>query len=244
MQYRQSHTISSNTQAQQHVQSMKPEFPKSEFPIAISVLGMGETGMVLAAVLAAMGHSVICSDYDLRLVSSVNNGRFVSNEPDLDILVNQAVADSQLIATSDTCSAIRHSQLVFVCQTSVESSKLPNGQVFDARRNQLNELSVMLGKMDRFHSIVYARKVLTADCRTDLIGTLENSSYKTCGVDFGFCLLPCLFNSNQAIQDLQSIDRIKLGANDQKSVGLSAFVLGELCNHIYCTSFEDASTNA
>ena len=71
---------------------MKPKFD------SVCVIGLGYVGLPTAAILASRGVRVIGVDVDGTAVSLVNQGRVHIVEPDLDVLVNGAVATGNLRA--------------------------------------------------------------------------------------------------------------------------------------------------
>jgi len=65
----------------------------------ISVLGLGYVGLPVCAALASRGFEVIGVDVEPRIVETINTGRIHIVEPDLDMLVQAAVASGKLRAT-------------------------------------------------------------------------------------------------------------------------------------------------
>jgi len=66
----------------------------------VCVIGMGYVGLPTAAVLASRGVPVLGVDIDENAVSLINDGKIHIVEPDLDILVNGAVATGKLRAST------------------------------------------------------------------------------------------------------------------------------------------------
>ena len=69
---------------------MKPDIK------TVCVLGLGYVGLPMAAVLASRGLSVLGVDINEQTVTLINQGKVPIVEPDLDILVNAAVATGRL----------------------------------------------------------------------------------------------------------------------------------------------------
>ena len=78
---------------------MKPTFDK------VCVLGLGYVGLPTAAILASRGVPVIGVDVERNTVALINQGRVHIVEPDLDVLVNGAVATGKLHAAEAPESA-------------------------------------------------------------------------------------------------------------------------------------------
>jgi len=67
---------------------------------SVCVIGLGYVGLPTAAVLASRGLNVLGVDIDERAVALINEGKVHIIEPDLDILVNGAVATGKLRAST------------------------------------------------------------------------------------------------------------------------------------------------
>ena len=71
----------------------------------VSVIGLGYIGLPAAAMLAKHGMRVIGVDTDPVVVKTINNGQVHIIEPELDTIVNTAVKQGYLRATTNTESA-------------------------------------------------------------------------------------------------------------------------------------------
>ena len=68
---------------------------------SVCVIGLGYVGLPTAAILASRGLDVLGVDVNARAVALVNQGRVHIREPDLDIVVNGAVALGKLGAATE-----------------------------------------------------------------------------------------------------------------------------------------------
>jgi len=80
------------------------ESASSEFT-KVCVVGLGYVGLPTAAVFASRGLDVLGYDVDAETVSLINDGKVHIVEPDLDILVNGAVARGKLSAATEPAPA-------------------------------------------------------------------------------------------------------------------------------------------
>ncbi|MBC8158981.1 MAG: nucleotide sugar dehydrogenase, partial [Alphaproteobacteria bacterium] len=78
---------------------MKPAFETA------CVIGLGYIGLPTAAIIASRGVSVIGVDVNKRAVDLIKKGQIHIVEPDLDTLVNGAVATGKLKATTEPARA-------------------------------------------------------------------------------------------------------------------------------------------
>src|SRR5688572_7460256 len=92
----------------------------------ISVLGLGYVGAVSAGCLARDGHEVIGVDPEHTKVELINAGRSPIIEKDLGAIIAEQVRTGRLRATADVESAVRHSDISFVC---VGTPSQPNGGI-------------------------------------------------------------------------------------------------------------------
>ncbi|SFX52162.1 MULTISPECIES: UDP-glucose/GDP-mannose dehydrogenase family protein [unclassified Pseudomonas] len=80
----------------------------------ISVFGSGYVGLVQAAVMAEVGHDVVCMDIDERKVEQLRQGQVSIFEPGLAALVREGLEAGRLHFTSDAALAVQHGQVLFI----------------------------------------------------------------------------------------------------------------------------------
>lgn len=80
----------------------------------VTVFGVGYVGLVQAAVLADVGHSVCCVDVDENKIESLKNGVIPIFEPGLSELVLTNFEKKRLIFTTDSIEGINHGELQFI----------------------------------------------------------------------------------------------------------------------------------
>lgn len=80
----------------------------------ISVFGTGYVGLVQGAVLAEVGHSVVCVDVDQQKIDRLNNGEIPIFEPGLEPMVKSNVAAGRLSFTSDAIEGVTHGKAIFL----------------------------------------------------------------------------------------------------------------------------------
>src|SRR3954465_3087078 len=91
------------------------ELRASSRPMKICVLGLGYVGAVSAGCLAKEGHEVIGVDPEHAQGHLINPRRSPIIEKDLDGIIAEQVAAGRLRATTDVESAVRNTDLAFVC---------------------------------------------------------------------------------------------------------------------------------
>jgi UDPglucose 6-dehydrogenase len=80
----------------------------------ISVFGSGYVGLVQAAVLAEVGHDVICMDIDAKKVELLQQGYVSIFEPGLATLVKESLEAKRLQFTTDEKLAVQHGEVLFI----------------------------------------------------------------------------------------------------------------------------------
>lgn len=80
----------------------------------VTVFGIGYVGLVQAAVLAEVGHDVVCVDVDAAKVECLRQGIIPIYEPGLESLVRENHAAGRLHFTIDAAEGVRHAPLQFI----------------------------------------------------------------------------------------------------------------------------------
>lgn len=80
----------------------------------VTVFGTGYVGLVQGAVLADVGHHVVCVDVDANKVARLKQGDIPIYEPGLEPLVKENHAAGRLRFTTDAAEGIKHGQVQFI----------------------------------------------------------------------------------------------------------------------------------
>ena len=80
----------------------------------VTVFGIGYVGLVQAAVLAEVGHDVICVDIDQNKVDNLKQGIIPIYEPGLEPIVKENSQAGRLQFTTDAAEGIAHGTLQFI----------------------------------------------------------------------------------------------------------------------------------
>lgn len=80
----------------------------------VTVFGIGYVGLVQAAVLASVGHDVVCVDVDENKVANLNKGIIPIYEPGLTTIVEETHKNGTLIFTTDASMAVEHGNIIFI----------------------------------------------------------------------------------------------------------------------------------
>jgi UDPglucose 6-dehydrogenase len=80
----------------------------------VTVFGIGYVGLVQAAILAEVGHQVICVDVDAEKVERLKQGHIPIYEPGLEPLVKENFAAGRLNFTTDAAAGVKHGEVQFI----------------------------------------------------------------------------------------------------------------------------------
>ena len=80
----------------------------------VTVFGIGYVGLVQGAVLAEVGHDVVCIDIDANKVERLKQGHIPIYEPGLETLVKENHAAGRLNFTTDAAAGVKHGEVQFI----------------------------------------------------------------------------------------------------------------------------------
>ena len=80
----------------------------------VTIFGTGYVGLVQGAVLADVGHDVLCVDVDAAKVAALQAGRIPIHEPGLQPMVQANQAAGRLRFTTDAGEGVTHGRLLFL----------------------------------------------------------------------------------------------------------------------------------
>lgn len=80
----------------------------------VTVFGTGYVGLVQGAILADVGHEVMCVDVDQAKVERLKQGLIPIYEPGLEPIVKENFAEGRLKFTTDAEEGVRHGKIQFI----------------------------------------------------------------------------------------------------------------------------------
>jgi GDP-mannose 6-dehydrogenase len=183
--------------------------------VRISVFGLGYVGTVCASCLASDGHQVVGVDVNPTKVDLINRGLPPIIEADVDRKVAQAVSGGRLRATSDSRIAVLESELSMICVGTPSQS---NGSLDLSRvRDACEQIGTALGEKNSYHVVVVRSTVLPGSMRDVVLPTLEATSGKKAGRDFGLCVNPEFMREGTAVWDFRHPPKTVIGEIDERS---------------------------
>jgi GDP-mannose 6-dehydrogenase len=185
----------------------------------ISVFGLGYVGTVTAACLAATGHQVIGVDVAPDKVESINNGRSPIIERDVDRIISETSATSNLRATTNAGDAIADSQLAIVCVGTPSS----NDGGFDSQyvERVMEEIGAALANTQKEGFLVALRSTVVPGTTKKLIApVLERSSGRAIGQGYDVAFHPEFLREGTSVEDFYHPPKIVIGERIPGSSGV------------------------
>lgn len=178
----------------------------------ISIFGMGYVGAVSAGCLATDGHEVIGVDPNPTKVELINRGLTPIIEKDIGEMIQTAVGKGTLRATTSVAEAVTGSDISLICVGT--PSQLNGNLDLSYVRRVCEEIGQALRDKDSFHVVVARSTMLPGSMRTVVIPTLEQSSGKVAGRDFGVCNNPEFLREGTAVYDYYNPPKTVIGETD------------------------------
>lgn len=192
----------------------------------ISVFGLGYVGAVSLACLARDGHHVTGVELDPHKRDLIRSGRSPIVEEGIQELMAEVVKVGRVKVTEDAQTAVRESELSFVC---VGTPSTPNGgQDLSAVRRVMEEIGAALGRKRVYHTVVLRSTVQPGTVEQVVRPLLEQASGLTSDREFGLCFQPEFLREGTSIKDYDNPPLTLIGARDPAAAGPLKAVFGHL----------------
>ena len=173
---------------------------------SIAVIGAGYVGLVNAACLADLGHSVACFDIDSEKVDKLSNGIVDILEPGLTELVAKNQDAGRLSFHGNAETALGSADIVFLCvDTPTDPVTGPN------LRNLMGAIDSVL---DHGHSVSTLVMRSTVPPGTTAVVS-QSIATRNGHQPMNIVVHPEFFQEGQAVADCQAPSRIVVGSDDQ-----------------------------
>jgi UDPglucose 6-dehydrogenase len=186
----------------------------------VTVIGTGYVGTVTGVCLGYLGHNVSCVDLDESKINRLQKGDIPIYEPFLAEMLPLAAQHGTLEFTTDLAGAVGSSDVIFI---AVGTPSQPSGEA-DLRFLEAAARSVG-GAMDddRYHVVVNKSTVPVGS--GNLVEALVREGIQDArgsddGVEFGVASNPEFLREGSAIADTLFADRIVIGTEDERTLGI------------------------
>ena len=176
--------------------------------MTVTVFGIGYVGLVQAAVLAEVGHDVVCVDVNAERVENLKNGIIPIYEPGLTPLVERNYEAGRLQFTTDAEFGVKHGKIQFI---AVGTPPDEDGSA---------DLQYVLAVAKTIATYMESPKIIV-DKSTVPVGTADKVAeciaavLKARGVSLDFDVVsnPEFLKEGAAVADCQRPDRIVIGTD-------------------------------
>jgi UDPglucose 6-dehydrogenase len=194
---------------------------------SLSVIGLGKLGSPLVACFAARGFRVYAVDADSQKVEQLAKACPPVHEPGLAELLQEGAHNTS--ATQDTQAAVRNSDATFIV---VGTPSEPDGG-FSLRFAvpACEAIGRALAAKDSYHLVVLTSTVMPGSTGNEIRSTLERTSGKRCGSDFGLCYSPEFIALGSVIRDFYYPDFLLVGESDVRAGDVLCDIYKRTCKN-------------
>lgn len=179
----------------------------------VTVFGIGYVGLVQAAVLAEVGHDVMCVDVDARKVENLKNGIIPIYEPGLTPLVNSNYAAGHLTFTTDAKSGVAHGEIQFIAVGT------PPDEDGSADLQYVLAVAKTIATHMQSHKIVVDKSTVPVGT-ADKVRAAITEVLQARGSELAFDVVsnPEFLKEGAAVSDCMKPDRIVIGSDNADAV--------------------------
>lgn len=192
----------------------------------ISIFGLGYVGAVSAGCLANDGHRVIGVDPNQTKVDLINQGATPIVEKDIGEIIAASVREGRLSATTEVAKAVQQSEMSLICVGT--PSQLNGSLDLKYVRRVCEEIGAALTTKPSFHVVVARSTMLPGTMKDVVIPTLELSSGKKAGSQFGVCNNPEFLREGTAVSDYYHPPKTVIGETDTRSGDVLASIYSKM----------------
>lgn len=178
----------------------------------VTVFGIGYVGLVQAAVLAEVGHDVVCVDVDQTKVDNLEKGIIPIYEPGLTPLVTSNFEAGRVKFTTDAEAGIKHGDVVFIAVGT------PPDEDGSADLKYVLAVATSIATHMENHKIIINKSTVPVGT-ADKVTARVNEVLSEQGKDLSFDVVsnPEFLKEGAAVNDCMRPDRIILGTESEKS---------------------------
>lgn len=181
----------------------------------IAVIGTGYVGLVSGALFSDFGHSVICVDNDKQKIDRLVNGEIPIYEPGLEPIVTNNVYYKRLRFTTDLKQAVDGSDVIFIA--------VGTPPAHDGSADMQYVLAAAQGiaeHMDTYKVIVDKSTVPVGTGQRVRSAIQEVLDRRGSDISFDVVSNPEFLREGSAVQDFTHPDRVVIGTENEKALGI------------------------
>lgn len=181
----------------------------------VTVFGIGYVGLVQAAVLAEVGHEVVCIDVDAQKVENLKNGIIPIFEPGLTPLVKKNYEEGRLQFSTDAEMGVHHGEMQFIAVGT------PPDEDGSADLKYVTAVARTIAQHMTSHKVVLDKSTVPVGT-ADKVSSVMAQTLQERGVDLTFDVVsnPEFLKEGAAVSDCMRPERIVIGTNNEDVVDL------------------------
>jgi len=181
----------------------------------VTVFGIGYVGLVQAAVLAEVGHEVMCIDVDAQKVENLKNGVIPIFEPGLTPLVKKNYEEGRLLFSTDAELGVQHGEMQFIAVGT------PPDEDGSADLKYVTAVARTIAQHMTSHKVVLDKSTVPVGT-ADKVRSVMAQTLKEHGVDLPFDVVsnPEFLKEGAAVSDCMRPERIVIGTDNEDVVDL------------------------
>ena len=182
----------------------------------VCVIGTGYVGLVTGVCLSHIGHHVICVDNNEEKEQLMKSGQSPIYEPGLSDLMKSSMESGNLECTSDLGAGVSHGDILFI---AVGTPALPNGES-DTRYVEAVARGIGENLNGGYKVIVNKSTVPIGSGDWVQMIVLDGLAERKGDASFDVVSNPEFLREGSAVFDTFNPDRIVLGSNSEKALGM------------------------
>ena len=178
----------------------------------LCMIGTGYVGLVSGVCFSDLGNDVVCVDKDENKINKLKKGIIPIYEPGLEELVQKNFKNKRLKFSTDVNDSVKKSDIVFICvgtPTKRNSSEADLSQIYSVA----NEISKSINKF----KIIITKSTVPVTTGDNIEKILSKKVDKN---KFSVVSNPEFLREGEAIRDFIYPDRVVVGSNDKRSMGI------------------------
>ncbi|MDU3815858.1 MAG: UDP-glucose/GDP-mannose dehydrogenase family protein [Pantoea sp.] len=181
----------------------------------VTVFGIGYVGLVQAAVLAEVGHDVLCIDVDEKKVENLKKGIIPIYEPGLTPLVKQNYEAGRLNFTTNAEEGVNHGVMQFIAVGT------PPDEDGSADLKYVTAVARTIAQHMNEHKVVLDKSTVPVGTADRVRGVMQET-LQARGVDLTFDVVsnPEFLKEGAAVSDCMRPERIVVGTDNEEVVEL------------------------
>lgn len=179
----------------------------------VTVFGIGYVGLVQGAVLAEVGHDVVCVDVDANKVEQLKNGKIPIYEPGLENLVRDNQCAGRLKFTTDAATGVSHGDVQFIAVGTP-----PDEDGSADLQYVLSVAETIASNMDN-HKIIIDKSTVPVGTADKVSAKVRETLELRNRLDLSFDVVsnPEFLKEGSAVNDCMRPDRIVIGTDSGHS---------------------------